>query len=69
MVLASPCTLSAICISVRAFNRYAWATMAAAGFLAQASAEKRLSPSGAAGVPSFWKLVSAPFHMAVAWLM
>ena len=43
--------------------------MAAAGFLAQASAEKRLSPTGAAGVPSFWKAVRVLFHIAVAWLM
>jgi hypothetical protein len=46
LVLASPCTWSAICISVRAFSRYICAVMAAKGFAAHSPPAKRRSGEG-----------------------
>ena len=55
LVFSSPCTASAICISVRAFSRYICAVYAAAGLASHSALAKRRSPmagAGAAALPS-----------------
>jgi hypothetical protein len=69
-VLASPSTLSAICISARAFSRYICAVIAAAGLVCHSLAAKRLSADLLVGAAA---VLSAPwsdwFHISVAFLM